>query len=51
MNLDKVGPIGQAWIFKVHAKDNVKFIAAFSKLMKTFKPNGFVAAKSINSWF
>ena len=44
VNLDKVGPIGQAWIFKVHAKDNVKFIAAFSKLMKTFKPNGFVAA-------
>ena len=47
VNLDKVGPIGQAWIFKVHAKDNVKFIDAFSKLMKTFKPNGFVAAGQI----
>tara|TARA_X000001036_G_C20522381_1_gene742653 strand:+ start:40 stop:723 length:684 start_codon:yes stop_codon:yes gene_type:complete len=42
VNLDKVGPIGQAWHFKVHAKDTGKFVAAFTKLMKTFKPNGFV---------
>jgi hypothetical protein len=41
VNLDKVGPIGQAWHFKVHAKDTRKFVAAFTKLMKTFKPNGF----------
>ena len=41
VNLDKVGPIGQAWHFKVHAKDTGKFVAAFTKLMKTFKPNGF----------
>ena len=25
VNLDKIGPIGQAWIFKVHAKDTGKF--------------------------
>ena len=43
VHLDKVGPIGQAWIFKVHSKDTGKFVAAFSKLMKTFKPNGFAA--------
>lgn len=43
VNLDKVGPIGQAWIFKVHSKDTGKFVAAFSKLMKTFKPTGFAA--------
>ena len=41
VNLDKVGPIGQAWHFKVHSKDTGKFVAAFTKLMKTFKPNGF----------
>ena len=31
VNLNKVGPIGQAWLFKLHAKDNARFIAAFSK--------------------
>ena len=43
VNLDKVGPIGQGWTFKVHSKDASKFVAAFTKLMKTFKPNGFAA--------
>jgi hypothetical protein len=43
VNLDKVGPIGQAWAFKVHSKDTGKFVAAFTKLMKTFKPTGFAA--------
>jgi len=42
-NIDKVGPIGQAWLFKVHAKDNIKFVNAFNKLLKTMKPNGFLA--------
>jgi hypothetical protein len=42
-NIDKVGPIGQVWLFKVHAKDNVKFVNAFNKLLKTMKPNGFLA--------
>jgi hypothetical protein len=42
-NIDKVGPIGQAWLFKVHAKDNMKFVNAFNKLLKTMKPNGFLA--------
>ncbi len=43
VNLDKIGPIGQAWMFKVHAKDTGKFVEAFSELMKTFEPNGLAA--------
>ena len=47
VNIDQIGPIGQAWIFKVHAKDVGKFVMAFEKLMKTFKPNGFAATGQI----
>ncbi|MDG2062327.1 MAG: hypothetical protein P8J67_01990 [Flavobacteriaceae bacterium] len=43
MNYDKAGPLGQVWIFKVHAKDTGKFVEAFAKLMKTFKPTGLIA--------
>ena len=40
VNLDKLGPIGQVWIFKVHFKDVGKFTSAFAKLMKSFNPTG-----------
>jgi hypothetical protein len=42
VNLDKLGPIGQVWIFKVHFKDVGKFTKAFAKLMKSFSPPGAI---------
>jgi len=33
-------PIGQGWIYKVKDFDN--FSKAFKKLMKTYKPNGYI---------
>ena len=47
MNYENPGPLGQVWIFKVHAKDRGKFISAFSKLMKSIKPTGLIANGSI----
>ena len=42
VNLDKLGPIGQVWIFKVHFKDVENFTTAFAKLMKNFNPPGAI---------